>query len=172
MKKIGKELQKEAMAYKKSLYAANPELDKYVKKRDAMVHVLFALRLLDFMWKLIMICQQKTYEQIFYEGCSLLVFFIYYLILLQSFKGKYLLWLMVAGNLLALPSYVEAFQNIKIYWAYSHTFVMMYVTELIYIAYLLFVTFWRTLLPKNRQYDKQTGKIEMQWSEYMKERMK
>lgn len=171
-KKISKELQEESKTYRKSLYAANVELEKYIKKRNAMVFVLFALTLLDFVWKIIVICQKGIYEEILYESIRLLFFAFIFFLVSRPFKGKYLLWLLVVGNLMAVPTYVETFPNIGLYWESSPAFVLMYITELIYILCLVFVAAWLTLSGKNRRYDEQAGEIEKKYSEYIVERMK
>lgn len=171
-KKISKELQQETKAYRQSLYAANPELEKYAKKKNVMILVLFALTLLDFVWKILVICEQGAYEQITVEFIKLLIFSFVYYIAYLPFMGKYLLWLLVLGNLTALPTYMEVFQNIGLYWAYSPVFVLMYLTELIYIVCLLVVTVWRTLFGQNRRYDEQAKEIEKKCSDYIQERIK
>lgn len=171
--KISKELQAEAKAYRKSLYEANPEVKKFATIKNVMLLVLMALILLDYVWKFVVMWQQNL---ILEENPKEVVKLIYILVILRlaqrSWKGSLLLWLPVAGNLLAIPTYyVEVFLNIDVYWMYSHTFVMMFITELIYIVCIVFTAVWLTLSRKNRRYGEQSGEIEKKYIEYMMERM-
>lgn len=170
--KISKELQAEAKAYRKSLYEASPEVKKFAAIKNIILLTLLILILLDYVWKFVVMWQQDVFLEENPREVVRLIYILFILFLAQrSWKGSLLLWLPVAGNLLTLPTYAEMLLNIDEYWMYSHTFVMMFLTELIYIVCIVFAAVWLTLFGQNRRYQEQSVEIEKKYIEYIMERM-
>lgn len=143
MVKMSKDLQERSNAYRaelyQKLYAERPDVKRFAAVRNVLIWCLRIIFLANFFCAMFVMIALGDYSQAPIEIIRLCVGIFLLYVAGRTWQGAWSLWVLVLANLVQAGQYINQFYLLTdpIYWSNAPEWVIMYCTQLLFIAVLL-----------------------------------
>lgn len=160
MVKISKDLQERSKVYRAELYqklfTEQPDIKRFATLRSVLLWCLRILYLANFFCAMFIMITMGDFSQAPIEIIKLCVGIFLLFVAGRIWQGAWSLWVLVVGNLVQVRYYIDQVYLLTdpIYWNSAPEWVIMYCTQLLFIAVLLPTAIFLSLPSSRRRIGK------------------